>query len=424
MNPMRNLFYLVFLIRMWTAAWVYTQTDASDPRGMGMGRAQTAVVSKPDAVLWNPAVLGLREPRREGITVTLLNAGGRAANNVLSVADYNRYNGAYLDERDKRRILGLFGGDPALYGNAEMDIRALGLQYQNYSADFSVAYQAYAQVPKKLLRTVWSDSAYRVGSEDLRLKGRGYTQFVWHTDVSGAYSLRRFFRKTFQDAAAGITVSYYHGMDNMTLKHMRAEIRESDSLISHGHYRCLRSSGGNGFGVHIGAAVQINDQWSAGLYLRNAIQNIYWTSRTKEDQGRFDIRSGTFFRFDDESSTTDTTIRGQRYVTQMPALLRAGAGYRYSPQWLFSGDAELHLYHVNKYASPRLSFGAEYTINKRFQVRGGVGMGGDNRGFNMACGVGWRTGRWQADFGTGHLEGLITGRRLAFAIGAKTVIDK
>lgn len=391
-----------------------------DPRAMGMARANTAVAENTEAYLWNPANLGLASLRKNNFTINILSAGFRLNNNVLTIPDYNKYNGKTLSEKDQKDILDLFGGDNSLDFNGDFTARAASIQYMNYALDFSIEGNGFARMPKEVVEIMFN--GYELGSSRLSPQGGGGGNLFFSLGASAGFSLKDKLSVSVKDLSAGLSLKYYHGFTQSTVKDLYAFVEQSDSIISRGRLNILESHGGNGFAADAGLAVQFDDRWSAGLCLQNAFSSIAWSSRNKKRVAEYSVRTNDFLNIENDLVHSDSTIDGKSYSRKLPMILRVGAGFKVDPTTLLTMDFEHFLTEEHGDAVPRIAAGAEFQTSSTVYVRTGMSVGGDNRGFNLAAGGGFVFGRYRLDLATNNLESIIKLRRFSFAVGCKVVI--
>lgn len=408
------------LILNLSAISVLAGNGEGDPRAMGMARANTAVAENTEAYLWNPANLGMASLRKNNLTINILSAGFRLNNNVLTIPDYNKYNGKVLSEKDQKDILDLFGSDNSLDFNGDFTARAASIQYLNYALDFSIEGNGFARMPKEVVEIMFN--GYELGSSQLSPNGNGGGNLFFSLGASAGFSLKEKLSVPFKDLSAGLSLKYYHGFTQSTIKDLYAFVEQSDSIISRGRLNILESHGGNGFAADAGLAVQFNDRWSAGLCVQNALSSIAWSSRNKKRLAEYTVRTDDFIDLQDDLVHSDTTIDGQSYSRKLPMILRAGVGFKANRTTLLAMDVEHFLTEEHGDAVPRIAAGAEFQTSSTVYVRTGVSVGGDNRGFNLAAGGGFIFGKYQLDLATNNLESIVKLRRFSFALGCKVVI--
>jgi hypothetical protein len=99
----------------------------------------------PDAMLVNPAQLAY--PERPGFACRILGLEAEAGNNSFSIAQYNRYTGAFLGDSAKADILGSIPKSGLLLaGGAQAAGAEFG--YGNFAASVRTAGSAEATLPR------------------------------------------------------------------------------------------------------------------------------------------------------------------------------------------------------------------------------------------------------------------------------------
>ncbi len=403
----------------------------SDARAVAMGRANTAVAENTEAFLWNPANLGLTNRNNDRMMLQVFAAGFRIGNNVLSIPNYNKYNGKALSEKDKNNFLDLFGGDKSLRANGDGEARILGFQYRNYALNVRLNGNGYSQIPKDIFDLALSN--YDVGAKRMNAKGKAGGDAYLDISMSAGYPIKNFLPNLVKEMSAGMTLKYIMGFGQVTVSDMSGIIQKSDSIITRGSFLTRESRGGNGFGIDLGTVARVNRHWTVGISVMNIVSQVSWTKQDTVRRGYYSIRASDVFdvKFRDHkdsldanynSDKFDTTYHVGSYSRKLPMILRIGAGYQYNKKLLLTGDIEHYLNDVSGSTVPRMAVGAEYKTSDYVLLRGGMSLGGDNRGFNVSGGAGFLWGRTTIDIATNNLEGLITLRRFSFALNIKTVL--
>lgn len=404
----------------------------SDARAVAMGRANTAVAENTEAYLWNPANLGLASKNSDQMILQIFAGGFRVGNNVLSIPNYNKYNGRAFSSKDKKDFLDLFGGDQSLHANGDGEVRVLGFQYRNYSLNVKLEGAGYTKVPKDIFDMALSN--YDVGSKKLEGNGNGGGDAFLNVSMSAGYPIKNVFSSIIKEMSAGMTLKYVRGFGNFTMSDMHGIVEKSDSIITRGSYTTRESRGGSGFGIDLGLAAKIDRRWTVGVSVMNAVSQMTWSKQNKLRKGSFSVRADDVFDIDFRDSEkdslssqynsdkTDTSYTIGSYTRKLPMILRAGVGYQYNKKLLLTGDIEHFLNKSSGTTVPRIAAGAEYRTSDYVLLRGGMSLGGDNRGFNVAGGAGFLWGKTTIDIGTNNLEGLIILRRFSFALNIKTIL--
>ncbi len=262
-------------------------------------------------------------------------------------------------------------------------------------------------------------SDYVVGQKTISPKGSVGGDVFFSTGLSAGQSLKKLFPVDWNELAAGATVRYYDGLTHVHTDKLQARILKGDSIVSSGSYDLLESQGGSGVGVDVGFLAEIDERWSVGLSCQNLFSNISWTDKTKRSRGEYAVKTDGIINLEDDLTSSDTVTKGKSFSSSLPSILRLGAGYRVKPELLLAGDIEYYLNDVSGETSPRAAVGLEYRPQYRVAWRSGFSLGGDNRGFNWAGGIGFYWTKVRLDLATNNLEALLTLKRFSFSFGVK-----
>ena len=403
----------------------------SDARAVAMGRANTAVAENTEAYLWNPANLGLSSKNENQMMLQIFAVGFRVGNNVLSIPNYNKYNGKAFTESDKKDFLDLFGGDRSLKANGNGEARLLGFQYRNYSLNVSLDGSGYAQVPKDVFDLALSN--YAVGSKRFGGNGKAGGDAYLNVSMSAGYPIKNIFPAVVKEMAAGMTLKYIKGFGQFTISDLNGIVEKSDSIITHGRYMTRQSQGGSGYGIDLGTVAKINRHWTVGVSVMNIVSQVTWSKQDSVHEGSFSIRANDVFdvKFRDHKDSLDANYNSDKndtsyhigsYTRKLPMILRIGAAFQYNKRLLLTGDVEHYLNNVSGTTVPRIAVGTEYHASDNIWLRGGMSVGGDNRGFNVSTGAGFLLGGTTIDIATNNLESLVVMRRFSFSLNIKTIL--
>lgn len=396
----------------------------SDARSIGLARSGMAVSDNTEAFFWNPANLGyVANQKKNKLVVDIFSFGFRVSNNIVGIPQYNKYNGKTWSDKDKKDILDLFGSDSHLDFNGEGESR-IGVRYLNYSFNIYVDGYGFARAPKELFEVALRPGGYHIGAEafNARASGAGHAGITFA--ASAGFSVKKLIPTGFDDLTVGATVKYVRGLYQATLKDAWVVVEESDTLTTRGRYDLLSSQGGNGFGLDLGFGAKLNKSWTVGLSFQNLLNTFSWSSRNERRYGTYETRTNNLIDIKDNTSNDTTAeMKTGSYSTYHPIIARLGVAYQLDKRILLVGQYEhfLRTKYVGK-PSPRLAAGAEFQTSRVVVLRTGASLGGDNRGFNLAGGVGFFLGKWIIDVGTNSLEGFILLRRLSFSTSVRLII--
>lgn len=426
-NDITGFAAIVALLTMLMAVPVALAQDESDARAMGMGGAQTALARSTEAYLWNPANLGLQDQGTGKIAIAGA-SGFQAGTNTFSVVDYFVYNGSKIKTEDWEDILDKIHNEDFVNANIDFQWQFFSVRYLNYAFSLSKQSNGAARVPREFFDIGFkaTTDVFEIGEEQINLTARGRNDefLVWN--FSGGFSLNRFFGEYVKDASAGLTLKYLNGLQSHDLRKARAVIEESDGIRSSGLYRYFESDGGNGFAMDLGLVTKISSKWTVGMSFQNLFNSISWSSKSKRHDGFYivDGDDGNSLIENFFEDNKDSTTHVDSYSTNLPVILRIGTNYRV--RYGLNVTADYEVFMTDPYQmepEPRLGTGIEYWAQDFVAVRGGMTVGGGNRGFNLTAGVGFKIrDRVKIDFALGNLEGIFNLQRFSAALGAKVEI--
>ena len=360
-------------------------------RSMAMGGAYLGLAQGVDAARYNPANLGLVAFRSSGLR--LVGVGLHLNNNSLSLDDYNRYTGAVLTTSDKQDILG--------------KIPSEGLRVV---ADVEATAMAVSAGPWVLCATGIGVADINLNRDimDLVLNGNHLGQTV---NVTGSYgdaiayvqSSLSYGRAVYQSGtrqlALGISLKHLYGIAVEQVTELEGGVSTlATGITGAGRMRARTSTGGNGYGLDLGAALALSDDYTCGLALRNALGSISWNRRTEEHGYLFDFdTSATDILQDNYVVSDDYTKDISGFSTRLPAELTVGVA-NVSGDLVWAIDWQQSLNEgIAGSTKPRLMTGLEYRGLPVIPLRLGFATGG-SRGTHFSTGSGLRLAAFYVDF--------------------------
>jgi len=398
------------------------QTGLTNARSFGMCGAYTALAAGVDAGRWNPANLGLR--RAPKLSLHFASFGAGAHNNAFTKSDYDLYNGAYLNARQKAGILSRIPAEGWRFNLAgEMDL--VGVSLQNYAVTFGLDFASNAKLSRDFV--------------DLILNGNRLDQTYDFSNSTGAgaailtlgFSYGRSLRLNLltpyvQEFAIGGTIKYLRGLSIGEVTEASGSMTTRfDGIFGNGHAIVRQASGGNGIALDLGAAAVVNKKFSLGLSLRNFPGFINWSTNAQENE--YGVIADSLTAEQWASSHEDSVIQHDSeerviagFSQRLPMVVHVGAAYDQG-QVLLSGEIVQGLDNrLNAATTPELRFGVEGRLFKFILPRAGLSLGG-KRGASSAFGVGFTTGTFHADFAAGTWSGLLPaqGKGIGVAFGMR-----
>lgn len=390
------------------------------PRPMGLGGAYTGLARGVESLYWNPANLALSGSPRVSVPLSI-GFGVVAENNSISVSDYNKYNGTFIDTGDKQDILdkidrgGMefteeFGPVVPLFDGASFPLPG----GWHGAASLAVEQGAQGSIPKDMFDLLLYGNEF---AQDRVAQGKSPEYDVAEWDGSGwAYGVLSFgaarpwkpaaLAPWFSEFAVGGTLKFIGGG--------YAEVLRSDGGVTTrvagtqvDAYAITRVGGGTGYGLDVGVAGVTRDSTTTvSLALLNFFDRVSWGSKfgidARDDSFFVRAQNLTVLSFtgkDDVSQVLDNprdaqgdVIFRQRigngtFSRSLPAMLRLGAARQMRRNLTVVANYDQAFSSgVGLSTTPRLAAGMEYRLVRWFPFRCGVSVGG-RAGLSSSLGI-------------------------------------
>jgi hypothetical protein len=361
-------------------------------RSLGMASSFQGNTGNCEAALLNPANLGWQQDNRW--SVQILAASVQAGNNAFGLADYNKYNGAYLSAADKEEILAKI---PASGLDLHLAAQggALSFSYRGFAISTEVIGGGRGWLPR--------------GPIELALMGNtiGETVSAAGTDGDGwaAFALgfshgRKIVDNSQITVTAGLTLRYLRGLSYYGVDELAAEaITEMTGISADGGLTTLEATSGSGYAVDLGWSA-IYKQTNLSLLAENVIANLTWNQGTTERFYQFSLVNLTAENADDDTiwNSEEFVIPRGEFNTKPPVRLVL-SGSRMMGDFLTAVGFEQGFENTPfTSTSPRLAVGTEYKALDWLALRGGLAVGGSDE-VSLSLGTGFGFGPWRLDFG-------------------------
>ncbi|MBU8932372.1 MAG: hypothetical protein KOO62_00045 [candidate division Zixibacteria bacterium] len=355
----------------------------SSARSVAMGGAFTSLAAGVDAYRYNPANLGFDGNQRRSLEIVGL--GANVSNNSFSLDDYNNYTGAVLTNDDKDYLLDRIP-DEGLTISADIEASAVSLSFGSFAFSLSGVGQADVSLGKDII--------------DLMLNGNTFGDTI---DVAGSYS------DAVGYVAAGVSYGlpiYTWGSRQLTVgataKYIRGlgmeEVVEIEGLMAthetgfagEGHLIARTATGGSGYALDLGAAMQLSDSYTIGVRTKNVLSTISWNSGTEEHGYMFSFDTMTADNMDEDYVVSDdysNDITG--FSTSLPAVMNVGIANT-SGKLVWAVDWEQGFRRAaGASKKPRLAAGLEYSgLLSNLPLRTGFATGGSKTtAFSFGAGL-------------------------------------
>lgn len=361
-------------------------------RSAGMAGAHVGLAKGVTAAYFNPANLGLSSHRQT--SVQLAGIGLNLTNNSFTLEDYNTYTGALLTQADKQTILGKVPVD-GLRLTADAEASVSGVSFNKFALTFTGYGAGEININKDILNVLLNGNSL---GDTISLDGMyGAAWTYGSVDLSFGAPI---YTKGTRQLALGATAHYLKGIYFADVTRVEGFAATLNTGFQGSGAMIINSAeGGSGFALDFGAALQLNEDYTVGLSLKNVLSNINWTTNPEE--------SGFTFAFDTvniSNATNDSvfvtsdfsnTIDG--FSSSLPSTMTLGIANT-TGKFLWALDWEQG-FSRNPGAStkPQISAGAEYAALKFLPLRMGLGFGG-RHGSQLAFGGGLNLSALHIDF--------------------------
>lgn len=355
--------------------------DYSSARAVAMGGAFTVLAAGPTAPRFNPANLGLSGRKNSGIE--FVGIGASVTNNSFTLADYNKYTGAYLTTADKQDILGKVPSEGLkLSIDADASTMALAL------GRFAIAVEGTAVADINLSKDIIN----------LMLNGNTYADTI---DVTGSYSSALSYasaglslgvpilRQGTRQLAVGVTGKYLRGIGIEEVTELQGGIATyATGFQGAGHAIARTATGGSGYAVDLGAALTLNSTYACGAKIESFLSQIKWNKQTEERGYIFSFDTMTMANVNADYVVSENYTKDiPAFATTLPARLTVGFG-KTSGRLLWAVDWEQGFRTApGTSTKPRLAAGAEWSLLSFLPFRAGYAVGG-SRNASLSFGSG------------------------------------
>ncbi len=345
--------------------------ESSSARSVAMGSSFTVLAQGVDAVKFNPANLGIKAYRENG--VELVGVGANVANNAFTLNDYNSYTGAFLTDADKEDILDKIPSE-GLQLTAEAEASALTVA----RGPFAFAIQGFGVADINLSKDVM----------ELVLQGNTFADTI---DMTGSYSEAvaigaaslsygtSIYTSGTRELAVGVTAKYLYGIAIERVTEMEGMVATwATGLEGSGRLVAQTATGGNGYALDLGATLKLNGRYAVGARIKNVISSMTWTDGTEEHGYNFSFDTMTVDNMEDDHVVSDDYTREiGSFETDLPSVLNVGMA-KTSGSLLWAIDWEQGFRRAYGTSSkPRISAGLEWAPVKALPLRAGYCTGGN-----------------------------------------------
>lgn len=386
-------------------AWAF-----ENARSAGMAGVTAAFANDADAMIVNPALLGLTSTRERVSLTVLPNLSLGLGNNVLSFGEL----ATLISNREitSSEVSGLLEALPPTGWRFLFD-GGTSLAFAMPSARTGAFLQASADtqgldVPRDLIAVVLNGNASvpNVGIDSLN----GAT-------ATAVASLGSSFAFPLSGAASmGLNLRYLRGLAYGRVREAQGTlfaVDESGKYSADARLETEWATGGNGIAADVGVAGMLGDRLHWGAVLGN----LGVMSFSQREITAYTLKVAPFAIVDASGSVTDFGAVTRDALKEakhregpseivLPPYLRLAAAF--NPWDPFTLSGELQLGYGNGFGvsrTPELRLGSELRLLDWLPLRTGIALGGD-RGLTLATGLGLDMPHFRLDFAMAALNGV------------------
>lgn len=355
----------------------------SSARAVAMGGAHIGLAKGVYASLYNPANLGFASHRETGLEIA--GAGVELENNSFTLKDYNKYTGAVLSDDDKSVILGKIPAE-GLKIAAEAEAGAMSMAKGPFALSITGRAATVANLGKDALELFLNGN----GLNDTFSVDGMYSDAFAYAAVGLSYG-RTIMQLAGKDLSVGATVKYIRGIAYEKITELRGGVVTlATGFSGEGTMIAQTATGGNGFSLDVGAAIKLNEQYTAGVSFSNLINSVNWNKGTEEHGYHFEFDTLTIDNMEDDSVVVsdDYTIDIPSFSANLPTVMRAGLA-DITGKFIWAVDyVQGFKLAAGSSSKPQIAAGIEYRLVNSLPLRAGYSVGG-GKGSVMSGGLGF-----------------------------------
>ncbi len=412
MKKIFRIFFLIVLAIFLVSVENAFPSGESHARSLGLGGCYTTLASGVEAPFWNPANLGF--PQNPRFSFNLFSLGTRLGNNSFSLKDYNHYNGKFLTQSDKDKILNSIPSD-GFDLNLDLEASFPGLSYRQFAVTTQVSGISTFSVPKTPFELLLFGNKLNenVILDQANSEACAYLSLVFSHG-------RKVIKIKNKEIYAGINLKWIKGIGyQKTIKAEGNFITRETEIEGEASFVSREALGGEGYGLDFGWATFLNEKYTLGLFILNPFNQIKWNKNAKERGYEIAVNSLTLENFDEDSVKKEENFERDlgSFVTHLPTVINLGLSRKTSELILIFNWKQGFKNCAGSSKTPELSFGTEYYLLSWLPLRCGVALGG-REGFSFATGMGIDLGSSHLDFGISTPKGILPsgGKGISFAL--------
>jgi len=402
------------------ASSAQAQQPHSSVAGFGMGNNYIAAARGYEAVMWNPALLGL--PGNKGFTIGGLMPSVFSGLDPVDFSDFAKVGGELITDQTKQEWLAQVRTNGRQRGDVDGGVTILGMSMGPVGLQLGVSGNAVSELNGDAFEAIFFGNAGATGQPrnlnfgGSKLDGGGFGTAAVSFGLPIPVKLTNMPNEAF---SIGVTGKYVHALGYANARDAGSATTPNNVTIRFPLVYSDDFDSGNGIGVDVGAAWQAGDVTISGS-VKNALNTFEY------DASGFKCRAGTA-SFDGTTSTSnfnEVPCTGN-FVQQAERAndrsfkpsLAIGAAWRMMPSLLITADARSNTGNESEAIvigqRTGVGIGAEFSGLSFLPLRAGITALDD--GVQVAGGVGLRFGGFELGV-AGSLHNRAEGRELGAMI--------
>jgi len=384
-----KIFTLIIILIL--TATLANAAGLSSARAVAMGGAHMGLAKGVYAPLYNPGNIGINDFRQTGLE--LAGAGIEIRNNSFTLDDYNQYTGAFLSDEDKSAILGKIPSE-GFRVSAIAEAGAVTLSLGSFVFSFNGCAATETDINKDVLSVLFDGNEL---NQSVNLNGN-YSEAIAYASAGISYG-RSIYKSGTRQIGLGATVKYIRGIAYEKITEIKGDVITLETgFEGEGTMIAQTATGGNGFGIDIGATLKFNDNYAAGITFENLLSNIGWSNDTQEHYYNFHFDTLTLDNMDDDSIVVSDDYSEDivGFSSKLPAIMKIGVANTsgkliWAVDWIQGFKPA-----AGSSSKPRISAGVEYRLINLLPLRCGYSLGG-GRSSALSGGFGIDLGLYYLD---------------------------
>lgn len=354
----------------------------SSARSVAMGGAHIGLASGVDAARYNPANLGLASHRNTGIE--FVGVGANISNNSFTLSDYNKYTGAFLTAEDKADILGKIPDD-GLRLAADVEATAMAISAGPFGLTVLGIGTADVNLNRDIFELVLNGNTF---ADTISVDG-SYSDAVSYASAGLSYGMP-IYTSGSRQLSVGFTAKYLRGIAIEQVVELQGMVATyATGYAGQGKLVAQTATGGTGYGLDLGAALKLNNSYTAGIKIENFVSKLTWDNETEEHGYIFNFDTMTADNMEEDYVVSeDYTREIASFETTIPSVMTVGIANT-AGSLVWAVDYQQKFRSQNGISTkPRLAVGAEWSPIGILPLRVGYATGGDrNAAFSFGSGL-------------------------------------